>query len=116
MANMFDFDEDLLSQLKTNYHVGPALTEQGGMSTVYPAEKNGNQQYIVKVLGRQGAEKEAEMMQHFNHPNIAALRATTEEMRAHAGADLPCVRGTLKDTVKTKCKVKGPVFQIANSI
>ncbi|GGH34488.1 hypothetical protein SAMN05444007_10748 [Cribrihabitans marinus] len=26
---------------------------------------------------------------------IAALRATTEEMRAHAGAELPCVRGTL---------------------
>ena len=31
---------------------------------------------------------------------IAALRATTEEMRAHAGADLPCVRGTLKDSGK----------------
>lgn len=31
---------------------------------------------------------------------IAALRATTEEMRPHAGADLACVRGRLKDTGK----------------
>ncbi|MGR3804977.1 YcjX family GTP-binding protein [Marinibacterium profundimaris] len=31
---------------------------------------------------------------------LASLRATTEEMRAHAGSDLPCVRGILKDTGK----------------
>ncbi len=30
--------------------------------------------------------------------SIAALRATTEEMRTHNGADLPCVRGTLLDS------------------
>ena len=29
---------------------------------------------------------------------IAALRATTEEMRAHDGRDLPCVRGRLLRT------------------
>ncbi|WP_271881019.1 YcjX family protein [Phaeobacter italicus] len=30
--------------------------------------------------------------------SLAALRATTEEMRRHNGEDLPCVRGTLLDT------------------
>ncbi len=29
--------------------------------------------------------------------SLAALRATTEEIRSHQGADLPCVRGTLPD-------------------
>ena len=32
--------------------------------------------------------------------SIAALRATTEEMRPHNGRDLPCVRGTLLETGK----------------
>lgn len=30
--------------------------------------------------------------------SLASLRATTEEMRSHDGADLPCVRGTLLDS------------------
>jgi predicted YcjX-like family ATPase len=32
--------------------------------------------------------------------SLAALRATTEEMRSHQGTDLPCVRGTLLETGK----------------
>ncbi len=32
--------------------------------------------------------------------SLAALRATTEEMRAHQGRELPCVRGTLLTTGK----------------
>lgn len=31
---------------------------------------------------------------------LAALRATTEELRSHNGQDLPCVRGRLKDSGK----------------
>ena len=31
---------------------------------------------------------------------LASLRATTEEIRSHNGADLPCVRGTLLDSGK----------------
>ena len=32
--------------------------------------------------------------------SLAALRATTEEMRAHKGTELPCIRGRLLDTGK----------------
>lgn len=32
--------------------------------------------------------------------SLAALRATTEEIRSHNGTDLPCVRGTLLETGK----------------
>lgn len=32
--------------------------------------------------------------------SLAALRATTEELRTHEGAELPCVRGLLADTGK----------------
>ena len=42
---------------------------------------------------------------------IAALRATTEEMRSHDGAELPCVRGTLLDSGKQAAFYPGDLPQ-----
>ena len=43
--------------------------------------------------------------------SIASLRATVEEMRAHNGADLPCVRGTLLDSGKQAAFYPGELPQ-----
>ncbi|WP_428928127.1 YcjX family protein [Marinibacterium sp. SX1] len=42
---------------------------------------------------------------------LAALRATTEELRSHGGADLPCVRGHLKDSGKAAAFYPGELPQ-----
>jgi predicted YcjX-like family ATPase len=43
--------------------------------------------------------------------SIASLRATVEEMRAHNGTDLPCVRGTLLDSGKQAAFYPGELPQ-----
>ena len=40
--------------------------------------------------------------------SLAALRATTEEMRAHDGQDLPCVRGSLLESGNTRLFTRVP--------
>ena len=53
---------------------------------------------IMEALTRDARERARFAGAETQSMAIAALRATTEEMRAHAGRDLPCVRGQLKDT------------------
>lgn len=48
--------------------------------------------------------------------SLAALRATTEEMRAHNGKDLPCVRGTLLETGKPAAFYPGDLPEDPNRL
>ncbi|WP_425045878.1 YcjX family protein [Primorskyibacter sp. S87] len=52
---------------------------------------------IMEALTREARDRAQFAGADTSALSIAALRATTEEMRRHEGADLPCVRGTLLD-------------------
>ncbi|MBV7394162.1 YcjX family protein [Mameliella sediminis] len=55
---------------------------------------------IMEALTREARDRARFAGAETQAMSIAALRATTEQMIAHAGADLPCVRGTLLETGK----------------
>ncbi|MEM8730467.1 MAG: YcjX family protein [Pseudomonadota bacterium] len=55
---------------------------------------------VMEALTREARERARFAGAETQALAIAALRATTEEMRAHGGEDLPCVRGHLKDSGK----------------
>ncbi|MGQ0567392.1 MAG: YcjX family protein [Gemmobacter sp.] len=52
---------------------------------------------LAQAMLREARDRAAFAGAEVTAMSIAALRATTEEMRPHAGADLPMVRGTLSD-------------------
>ncbi len=55
---------------------------------------------IMEALTREARDRAKFAGAETSALSLASLRATTEEMRAHNGAELPCVRGTLLETGK----------------
>lgn len=55
---------------------------------------------IMEALTREARDRARFAGAETQAMSIAALRATTEQMIAHNGTDLPCVRGTLLETGK----------------
>ncbi len=55
---------------------------------------------IMQALTRQARDRAQFAGAETAALSLASLRATTEEMRRHNGAELPCVRGTLLETGK----------------
>jgi len=55
---------------------------------------------IMEALTRDARDRAQFAGARTSAMSIASLRATVEEMRAHDGAELPCVRGALLDTGK----------------
>ncbi|TLP67301.1 YcjX family protein [Parasedimentitalea maritima] len=55
---------------------------------------------IIKALTREAQDRAQFSGAQTSALALASLRATTEEIRNHSGADLPCVRGTLLDSGK----------------
>ncbi|TMV07665.1 YcjX family protein [Ruegeria sediminis] len=55
---------------------------------------------IMEALTRDARDRASFAGAETSALSLAALRATTEEMRCHDGRELPCVRGTLLETKK----------------
>ncbi|WP_170475340.1 YcjX family protein [Ruegeria arenilitoris] len=55
---------------------------------------------IIEALTRDARDKANFAGAETAALSLAALRATTEEMRSHNGVELPCIRGTLLDSGK----------------
>jgi predicted YcjX-like family ATPase len=66
---------------------------------------------IMEALTRDARDRAQFAGAKTNAMSIASLRATVEEMRAHNGTDLPCVRGTLLDSGKQAAFYPGELPQ-----
>ncbi|WP_170604881.1 YcjX family protein [Ruegeria arenilitoris] len=66
---------------------------------------------IIEALTRDARDKANFAGAETAALSLAALRATTEEMRSHDGVELPCIRGTLLDSGKQAAFYPGELPQ-----
>ncbi len=66
---------------------------------------------IIEALTREARDRAQFAGAQTDALSMAALRATTEEMRSHGGQELPCVRGTLLESGKQAAFYPGALPQ-----